>query len=158
MYPISCVWVCSRRWPESPGMKAGHFMPKKNILTFQGGRIFRCPHSIKRGQFSRAVFGDVKTIVRLRSEKTPAEVEAICLCPADHQTRGERACSRWGAKRPQQQRLHSSDVPRCQVWGCCAAQREQAPSPRGCCARRCDESFIFVGRIIGPETKHPTAF
>ncbi|WP_216600892.1 hypothetical protein, partial [Pseudomonas thivervalensis] len=39
-------------------------MPKKNILTFQGGLIFRCPHSIKRGQFFRAVFGDVKTIVQ----------------------------------------------------------------------------------------------
>ncbi len=43
---------------------------------------------------------------------------------------GKGIYPRWAAKRPQQQRLNLSDAPRCQVWVCCAAQREQAPSPQ----------------------------
>src|SRR3546814_3734152 len=52
------------------------------------------------------------------------------------------------------------DAPRCQVRGCCAAQLEQAPSPRGLRRQEAKrhESFICVGRITGPEPKHPTGF
>jgi len=41
--------------------------------------------------------------------------------------RGEGACSRWVAKRPP---ATYPDTPHWQVCDCCAAEREQAPSPQ----------------------------
>jgi hypothetical protein len=48
-------------------MKAGDFISKK-IFDFPMMPNFRCPHSIKCGQFSRTVFDDVKTICESAEE------------------------------------------------------------------------------------------
>jgi hypothetical protein len=44
--------------------------------------------------------------------------------------RGEGACSRSAAKQSPSKQLDLSDIPRLPGLGCCAAQREQAPSPQ----------------------------
>ena len=93
--------------------------------------------------FSRAgSLSHIRSSVNTKQANNPERLwERVCLRrgPKDHHKTcslkgfcGEGACSRWAAKRPQNHSTQLHQVDRMyRVYDCCAAEREQAPSPQG---------------------------